>query len=90
MPLSRSGCSLSLKTHNMGNPGLFAWEYDFWEAATTWKRPAYDVWSQDGAMGKWAQLDQGQLLATSKSGTLWDPRDQALDGGLVSSLRALL
>ena len=21
MPLSRSGCSLSLKTHNMGNPG---------------------------------------------------------------------
>ena len=30
------------------------------------------------------------LLATSKSGTLWDPRDQALDGGLVSSLRALL
>ena len=22
MPLSRSGCSLSLKTHNMGNPGL--------------------------------------------------------------------
>ena len=31
-----------------------------------------------------------QVLATSKSGTLWDPRDQALDGGLVSSLRALL
>ena len=22
MPLSRSGCSLSLKTHNMGNPGF--------------------------------------------------------------------
>ena len=22
MPLSRSGCSLSLKTHNMGNSGL--------------------------------------------------------------------
>ena len=31
-----------------------------------------------------------QLLATSKSGTHWDPRDQVLDGGLVSSLRALL
>ncbi len=30
------------------------------------------------------------LLATSKSGTHWDPRDQVLDGGLVSSLRALL
>ena len=24
MPLSRSGCSLSLKTHNMGNPGLLS------------------------------------------------------------------
>ena len=23
MPLSRSGCSLSLKTHNMGNPGQY-------------------------------------------------------------------
>ena len=31
-----------------------------------------------------------QLLATSKSGTLWKPRDQVLDGGLLSSLRALL
>ena len=31
-----------------------------------------------------------QLLATSKSGTHWEPRDQGLDGGLVSSLRALL
>ena len=30
------------------------------------------------------------LLATSKSETLWEPRDQGLDGGLVSSLRALL
>ena len=30
------------------------------------------------------------LLATSKSGTHWEPRDQGLDGGLVSSLRALL
>ena len=32
----------------------------------------------------------GGLLATSKSGTLWKPRDQVLDGGLLSSLRALL
>ncbi len=32
----------------------------------------------------------GYLLATSKSGTHWEPRDQGLDGGLVSSLRALL
>ena len=31
-----------------------------------------------------------RLLATSKSGTHWEPRDQGLDGGLVSSLRALL
>ena len=31
-----------------------------------------------------------QVLATSKSGTHWEPRDQGLDGGLVSSLRALL
>ena len=30
------------------------------------------------------------MLATSKSGTHWEPRDQGLDGGLVSSLRALL
>ena len=30
------------------------------------------------------------VLATSKSGTHWEPRDQGLDGGLVSSLRALL
>ena len=30
------------------------------------------------------------VLATSKRGTLWDPRDQVPDGGLVSSLRALL
>ena len=39
-------------------------------------------------------LDGGQglqgVLATSKSGTQWEPRDQGLDGGLVSSLRALL
>ena len=31
-----------------------------------------------------------KLLATSKSGTHWEPRDQGLDGGLMSSLRALL
>ena len=31
-----------------------------------------------------------KILATSKSGTHWEPRDQGLDGGLVSSLRALL
>ena len=31
-----------------------------------------------------------RVLATSKSGTHWEPRDQGLDGGLVSSLRALL
>ena len=30
------------------------------------------------------------VLATSKSGTLCGPRDQVLDGGPVSSLRALL
>ena len=30
------------------------------------------------------------LLATSKSGTLWEARDQVLDRGLVSSLRVLL
>ena len=30
------------------------------------------------------------LLATSKSGTHWEPRDQGLDGGLVSSLMDLL
>ena len=29
------------------------------------------------------------MLATSKNGTHWEPRDQGLDGGLVSSLRAL-
>ena len=33
--------------------------FGFWGAAT-WKRPAYDVWSQDSAWGKRAQLDQGQ------------------------------
>ena len=31
-----------------------------------------------------------EVLASSKSGTHWEPRDQGLDGGLVSSLRALL
>ena len=36
------------------------------------------------------KLGDGCLLATSKSGTHWEPRDQGLDGGLVSSLRALL
>ena len=30
------------------------------------------------------------VLAISKSGTHWEPRDQGLDGGLVSSLRAQL
>ena len=30
------------------------------------------------------------VLATSKSGTHWEPRDQGLDGGLVSSLMDLL
>ena len=33
---------------------------------------------------------ESKVLATSKSGTHWEPRDQGLDGGLVSSLRALL
>ena len=37
-----------------------------------------------------AQTCQQSGLATSKSGTHWEPRDQGLDGGLVSSLRALL
>ena len=32
----------------------------------------------------------GEVLATSKSGTHWEPRDQGLDGGLVSSLMDLL
>ena len=31
-----------------------------------------------------------RLLATSKSGTHWEPRDHGLDGGLVSSLMDLL
>ena len=35
-------------------------------------------------------LEVRHLLATSKSGTDWEPRDHGLDGGLVSSLRALL
>ena len=35
-------------------------------------------------------IENIELLATSKSGTHWEPRDQGLDGGLVSSLRALL
>ena len=34
--------------------------------------------------------EEALVLATSKSGTHWEPRDQGLDGGLVSSLRALL
>ena len=34
--------------------------------------------------------DQWVLLATSKSGTHREPRDQVLDGGLASSLRSLL
>ena len=39
----------------------------------------------------WANhVGVGALLATSKSGTLWKPRDQVLDRGLVSSLIALL
>ena len=33
---------------------LFTLELDFWEAATTWKRPAYDSGSQDGAWEKGA------------------------------------
>ena len=34
---------------------------------------------------------QGEgVLATSTNGTHWEPRDQVLDRGLVSSLRALL
>jgi hypothetical protein len=36
-------------------------------------------------------LDElGPLLATSKNGTLCYPRDQVMDEGPVSSLRALL
>ena len=31
-----------------------------------------------------------QVLASSTSGTHWEPRDQVIGGGLVSSLRALL
>jgi len=30
------------------------------------------------------------VLATIKSGTVWEAREQVLDGGQVSSLRALL
>ena len=41
-----------------------------------------------------ALIDQQYLktpfYGSSKSGTHWEPRDQGLDGGLVSSLRALL
>ena len=33
---------------------------------------------------------QTGVLATSKNRTQWKPRGQVLDGGLVSSLRALL
>ena len=33
---------------------------------------------------------EAALLATSKSGTHWEPRDHGLDGGLVSSLMDLL
>ena len=40
-----------------------------------------------GAFGRDLGLS---LLATSKIGTLRDPRDQGSDEGLVSSLRALL
>ena len=42
-------------------PGYLC-DLGFW-GATTWKRPAYDEWSQDGAWGKRAQLDQGQYRA---------------------------
>ena len=41
-------------------------------------------------MHEGGDLPSTGVLATSKSGTHWEPRDQGLDGGLVSSLRALL
>ena len=44
---------------------------------------AYPI-REDGSLGLYTVL----LLATSKSGTHWEPRDQGLEGGLVSSLRA--
>ena len=53
----------------------------------------YDEKRVAEAMALLGQTDLNNLLcvlATSKSGTHWEPRDQGLDGGLVSSLRALL
>ena len=35
LPLSRLGCPMSLKTPNMGNPGLYD---DFWYCAGSWDR----------------------------------------------------
>ena len=39
--------------------------HDSGEAATTGERPAYDVWSQGGALRERAQLDQGHYGAST-------------------------
>ena len=49
----------------------------------------FQVQGAEPSVGKAVKGD-ALVLATSKNGTLWKPRDQVLDGGLVSSLRALL
>ena len=72
-------------------------------ASPTWQ-PAYLARKANGEAHPWGLVagttewisacttldDLACVLATSKSGTHWEPRDQGVDGGLVSSLRALL
>ena len=67
-----------------------------WELVLISPAAGLSVWS---IWQVWAVLAGGllftgllsaYLLATSKSGTHWEPRDHGLDGGLVSSLMDLL
>ena len=78
MPLSRLGCPLSLKTPNMGNPGLYD---DFWYRAESWGRARRVV-----AKVEW---HQGELFPrvgfivtnmTAGPGTLDDLQDPARHG----------
>ena len=63
------------------------------DKAKTNDRPAWASSARlykDRVKSRFSHRISFEVLATSKSGTHWEPRDQGLDGGLVSSLRALL
>ena len=77
------------KWHNGGGVTLRV-EHEYGGALKVVSLDFADVANLKSLLDDYQKHPSPYLLATSKSGTHWEPRDQGLDGGLVSSLRALL